>query len=128
MSIEEIITELEKEAEEWGNMAESGCARTDLRKLWKEKADVLLAAIDLLKTNPEAQPNEPLTLEELRGMDGQPVWLDRGPGYGGHCVLVQVWAKSTNIIYLIQANGSVLHLEVEIDNGAKFYRRPPKED
>lgn len=90
---------------------------------WKR---ILLDAAALLRTHPDNQPNRPLTLEELREMDGQPVWIDRGPGYGVGWVLVQVWAKSTNIIYLIQANGSVLQLGVEIENGAKLYRRPPK--
>lgn len=32
-------------------------------------------AIALLKTHPDAQPNAPLTLEELRGMVGEPVWV-----------------------------------------------------
>ena len=41
-------------------------------------------AISALKTHPDAQHNEPLTLEELREMDGEPVrhgrWVDE---YGG---------------------------------------------
>ena len=37
-------------------------------------------AIDALR---RAQPaNEPLTLEDLRGMDGEPVWLKDGIGEG----------------------------------------------
>lgn len=90
-------------------------------------ADVLREAIALLRTHPDAQPNDPLTLEELREMDGRPVWVER-PGYGAHWAMVQVWAKSTNIIYLIYKNGAVLHPQVEIACGAKFYRRPPKDE
>lgn len=100
------------------------CSREELDR----KHEAIHRAIDLLRTHQDNQPNEPLTLEELREMDSQPVWVELGPGYEGRWALVQVWAKSTNIIYLIQANGSVLHLKAEIDNGAKLYRHPPKED
>ena len=70
-------------------------------------------------------PNDPLTLEELREMDGEPVWVDR-PGYGKNWALVNVWAKSTNIIYLTCNNGMVLHPQPELDSGAKIYRRRPE--
>ncbi len=85
------------------------------------------SAIEKLKTHPEAQPNEPLTPEELREMDGQPVWIER-PGYGAKWALVNVWAKATNIIYLTCNNGMPLHPLPELESGAKIYRRPPKEE
>lgn len=66
-----------------------------------------------------------LTLEELREMDGEPVWVER-PGYGKHWALVQVWTKSSNIIYLTCSNGMVVHPQPEIDSGAKIYRRKPE--
>lgn len=91
-------------------------------------ATVIREAVSLLKAHPDSQSNDPLTPEELREMDGQPVWLDRGPGYGEHWALVQIWAKSTNLIYFILNNGSSLYLKAEIDNGTKIYRRPPKEN
>ena len=72
------------------------------------------------------QANDPLTLEELREMDGEPVWVER-PGYGKNWALVNVWAKSTNIIYLTCNNGMVLHPQPELDSGAKIYRRRPEE-
>lgn len=132
MSIEEIIKVLEQEracvARQGDGGCDRDCARCDLLMDDKVILEAYDAAIALLRTHPDAQPNEPLTLEELREMDGQPVWVERGPGYEGRWVLVQVWAKSTDIIYLIQANGSVLHLGVEINNGAKIYRHPPKEE
>ncbi|WP_251447101.1 hypothetical protein [Vermiculatibacterium agrestimuris] len=61
MSIEDIIDSLE-ELEKYG--VDMECDRMVLRR-----------AIALLRTHPAAQPDEPLTLEELRGMDGDPVWL-----------------------------------------------------
>lgn len=70
-------------------------------------------------------PNDPLTLKELREMDGEPVWVER-PGYGKNWALVNVWAKSTNIIYLTCNNGMVLHPQPELDSGAKIYRRRPE--
>ena len=71
-------------------------------------------------------PNDPLTLEEMREMGGEPVWVER-PGYGKNWALVNVWAKSTNIIYLTCNNGMVLHPQPELDSGAKIYRRKPEE-
>lgn len=71
-------------------------------------------------------PNDPLTLEELREMDGEPVWVER-PGYESRWALVQVWAKSTDVIYLMLNNGVVLYPQVELDSGAKIYRRKPEE-
>lgn len=123
-SINQIIVGLESVAEHAEVMSKTP-GWSAMAGTYREEASLLREAIALLRTHPDAQHNEPLTLEELREMDGQPVWIDRGPGYGAGWVLVQVWAKSTNIIYLIQANGSVLQLGVEIKNGAKFYRRPP---
>lgn len=83
--------------------------------------------VTIIKTAPtiEVPPNDPLTLEELREMDGEPVWVER-PGYGKNWALVNVWAKSTNIIYLTCNNGMVLHPQPELDSGAKIYRRKPE--
>lgn len=71
-------------------------------------------------------PNPPLTLDQLREMDGEPVWVER-PGYGKKWALVHVWAKSTNVIYLTYSNGSSSILQVELDCGGKIYRRKPEE-
>lgn len=73
------------------------------------------------------EPNDPLTLEDLREMDGDPVWVER-PGCGARWALVQVWVKSTSIIYLTCNNGMVLHTQPELESGAKIYRRKPEEE
>lgn len=70
--------------------------------------------------------NFPLALEELLEMDGEPVWVER-PGYGKNWALVNVWAKSTNIVYLTCNNGMVLHLKPELASGTKIYRHRLKE-
>ena len=71
----------------------------------KEALDMAIAAL--------SQPNEPLTLEELRGMDGKPVWFDTIKRWG--IVIV----RSTEV--------SVLTKSGEFDvTRLKFYRRPPE--
>lgn len=127
MSIEEIIKALKetvyqnecsvKYAKAHGIDYIADSIRRDIRTLrW---------AIALLKTHPDAQPNEPLTLEELREMDGQPVWThsDIFPCDCGWRVIKRI----------------VVDSDVEFTDGWSFgfdgygknwlaYRRPPKED
>lgn len=71
-------------------------------------------------------PNPPLTLDELREMDGEPVWLE----WGGHpqtgWALVRVWLKAENIIYLTYFNGSTDSLQLVMKCGGKIYRRRPE--
>ena len=43
--------------------------------------------IELLENYP-SPPNDPLTLEELREMDGEPVWIAKMDGSGGVWMLV----------------------------------------
>jgi len=54
--------------------------------------------IDAFDSAPEveAEPlptNDPLTLEELRGMDGEPVWIVPMRGSGGFCTWMLVDAE-----------------------------------
>ena len=61
------------------------------------------------------QPNEPLTLEELREMDGEPVWFDT--------------IKRWGIVRVCGYGISVLTKSGEYDvTRMKFYRRPPEEE
>ena len=68
MTIDEIIEKLQ-EAVDLGDSPHRGPFGTFIRK------EYLGEAIRVLKTHPDAQPNEPLTLEELREMEGEPVWV-----------------------------------------------------
>lgn len=106
MSIEEIIETLEG----FQRMSEgiSGVVND------AERAQALREAIALLRTHPEAQPNEPLTLEELREMDGKPVW-----GADGQLYIVNV----ENDYAADKHRGFRMLWTREF-----FYRRPPKED
>lgn len=58
-------------------------------------------------------PNEPLTLEQLRKMDGEPVWVDT--------------IKRWGIVRVCGYGISVLTKSGEYDvTRMKFYRRPPE--
>lgn len=65
-------------------------------------------------------PNEPLTLEQLREMGGEPVWLDDEKTWA----LLQVW-DDDNIDAVFPMPIGCFHAESVI--GKKIYRRPPEE-
>ncbi|WP_312637156.1 hypothetical protein [Oscillibacter sp.] len=56
----------------------------------REYEAVELAVAELRRAQPS---NEPLTLDELRGMDGEPVWLKDGIGEGWFLVSAVVGSK-----------------------------------
>lgn len=58
--------------------------------------------------------NEPLTLEQLREMDGEPVWVEQQAAWG----LVEVHKNRVYIIGLDFESGYSLHWNI--------YRRPPE--
>lgn len=109
LGIEQIIEGLD--LEDWDDEL--------LLHLGEHLSLVVRAAIAKLKTHPDAQPNKPLTENQLEMMDGQPVWLDINEG---------MWA-------LVEACGPTLKLW--LDRGGhydarrfigKIYRRPPKKN
>ena len=59
-------------------------------------------------------PNEPLTIEQLREMDGEPVWVEQQAAWG----LVEVHKNRVYIIGLDFESGYSLHWNI--------YRRPPE--
>ena len=61
-------------------------------------------------------PNEPLTLEQLREMDGEPVWFDTIKRWG----IVKVCQDGT---FLLTKSGE---FEVGYITRRKYYRRPPE--
>lgn len=68
--------------------------------------------------------NDPLTMEELREMDGEPAYLSFGPGCG-EWVLV-IWHEQKPM--LRHKNGAPALISFALDMGGKLYRYPPKED
>ena len=65
------------------------------------------------------QPNEPLTLDELREMDGHPVWVNDEKTYA----ILQVW-DDDNIDAIFSKPRGYIHAKDAI--GMKIYRRPPE--
>ena len=118
MSIEEIIDKLEEMAADREETILPGC-------LWYDEIVPLREAIALLRTHPEAQPNEPLTLEELLEMDGEVVYLAEdhkwwivstkfeGPWENGIPCGVDKWGAGTSLSLLARCG---------------VYRRPPKKE
>ncbi len=119
MTVEEAIKILEYPVYKWS-------LDWDDRDDGLSYSDAIQMAIDALKSQHSVEDNPPLTLEELREMDGEPVWVER-PGYDKRWALVQVWAKSTNVIYFTYNNGLTSIVQVELDCGGLAYRRKPEE-
>lgn len=93
-----------------------------------DNREALRAAIEKLRTHPDAQPNEPLTLEDLRGMVGQPVWVEvkRGVCPSGWSLVLRV--TEGGVVFLAR-NGTLYGLLKENwAEGVQLYRRPPKEE
>lgn len=76
MKIEEVIKQLESIADHTRSMA----ASLDADEIWKEDSDALEFALTALRSMQEA--GEPLSLEQLREMDGKPVWIVEYPDWG----------------------------------------------
>ena len=64
-------------------------------------------------------PNEPLTFEEHREMDGKPVWLDDEKTWG----ILQVWDDNNVDAVFLRPRGCI---RVKSVIGKKIYRRPPE--
>lgn len=92
--------------------------------------DQMRAAIEVvrsaLRAQRETEKNEPLTLEELKQMDGHPVYVKR-QGYGELWALVYAFWKSRGIIHLTYSNGASDSAEFLLNDGAEIYRHPPGE-
>lgn len=96
----------------------------------EEAVEALSLAISTLRAQQEAEKNEPLTLEQLLEMDGQPVWVEHPDGYkhyNGWTLVFVSWKvqKQVRVTYATGGSGDVSLL---LDDGAKIYRRPPEKE
>ena len=80
---------------------------------------VISAVAVLDKTPTLTPPNELLTPEQLREMDGEPVWIDDEKTWA----LLQVW-DGDNIDAVFPMPRGCFHAENVI--GKKIFRRPPE--
>ena len=84
----------------------------------KEALDIAIAALD--------PPNEPLTLEQLRGMDGEPAWWDDGEGSCWGIISVDsvgMWGGTP----FFRGRWRQVNFEYNIEERKmRIYRRPPE--
>ena len=87
-----------------------------------------MAAFGIMQSMPtvdyQKTPNEPLSIEQLRQMDGQPVWVD-DENDKKTWALLQVWGDE-NIDAVFPMPRGCFHAESVI--GKKIYRCPPEEE
>lgn len=67
----------------------------------------------------DEQPNDPLTLEELRGMDGEPVWVTPG----GFWALVHIAPAG---VLLMENSGELANADGWMEHMGPIYRRKPE--
>lgn len=86
---------------------------------WYDNADRDLAEDMLLRMPTLTPPNKPLTLEQLREMDGQPVWDSSLRCWG----IVKSESEKDGDVFLQTKSG-----EFGLDplGRVKIYRRPPE--
>lgn len=77
-------------------------------------------AVSILRVRTDTPPNDPLTLEELREMDGEPVWITPG----GFWALVI--ASPGERVRLICNDGERVFADKEIELVGPIYRRRPE--
>lgn len=114
-----------------------------LMSLLDESADHVYEGIvteEALPNDPDSSPetsqalkgsqSDPsrLTLEQLREMDGEPVWVVEPNGYPPRWGLVY-WCRKNkrNIVYVTINNGASICAETSMAAGVKIYRRKPEE-
>lgn len=109
MSVEDAIIWLEKAIQEFERMIDEHSLLTDEEgyKELREGNKMRKFILGLLKNHPDNQPNEPLTADELKKMVGQLVYYPDA----------EEWKVVDK--FAIQA---------VFCDGAKLYRRPPKEE
>ena len=82
---------------------------------WEQINEAIDMAITVL-----SPPNKPLTLEELREMDGEPVWVTPT----GFWALVI--SKRGQRVQLMCSDGETVWADKEIELVGPVYRRPPE--
>lgn len=91
--------------------------------------DGLKYVLDLIEKPPTlTPPNEPLTLDELREMDGEPVYIVFSPDVDGE--KLQFWAlvavDEWDDVYLANKDEWAFNYEEFLEDVEAIYRRPPE--
>lgn len=114
MSVAEIVNELTALAYRLDSMRSHQATTEGLKT-----TAVLREAAAILSTHPDAKPNDPLTLEELREMDGEPVWISSKASQYGSYWLVSVCG---DLISFRNRGGYSFTLEEIMRWGDRIYR------
>ena len=106
----EIITMAKKAADAWRN--------TDT---YHQAAQIIDMLVEELEQNPTlTPPNEPLTLEQLREMDGEPVYIPE----------IECWVlvkREQNTLLFTFSDGRQCPASEWYEQVGPVYRRPPGE-
>ena len=93
----------------------------DVRLCTDEQVDRFQTALYMAISALRAEPTgDALTLEQLRGMDGQPVWVTP---LGFWALVI---AKPGERVRLISNDGETVWADKEIELVGPVYRRPPE--
>ena len=110
MSRAEIITLAKNAADAWRG--------TDT---YHQAAQIIEMLVSELEGEPTlTPPNDPLTIEELREMNGEPVWVTP---LGFWALVI---AKHDERVKLISNDGEIVYADKEIELVGPVYRRPPE--
>lgn len=118
MSIDEIANELNQLAYRLDSMRNYQATTEGLKT-----TKALREAAAMLQSNHNGKTNAPLTLDELREMDGKPVFI-KSPGHLGYWALVE--EASDGNIYFTASNGMGTPAKIALRYGGKIYRRKPE--
>lgn len=130
MSIEESIKVLDEIAEGFEKLSEDVCARADIKAMWEGRAKGIRQAIAVINAHLRGQPNDPMTLSELREMDGEPVWVVFTPDADGE--RLTIWAlvsvdEENDEVFLQNSIGGRSSYEEVREKVEAIYRRRPEE-
>lgn len=105
----------QRQAYEWAK-------NQDYQSVAARYAKILAGLVDEIAT-----PNEPLTLEQLREMDGEPVYIVFSPDVDGE--KLQFWAlvavDEWDDVYLANKDEWAFNYEEFLEDVEAIYRRPP---
>lgn len=123
MTREEVIQRFEKMKADADRHVEYFEGNLNVQSAFRKTAEMYNIALSALREQEErenAEPqaiDKPLTIEELRQMDGEPVWLDVASGVWG-------LVDSDDSVVWLDRGGSIDLRAL----GGKAYRRKPKEN
>lgn len=127
MTAIELIQALRQMSVETGSLVCLDCEHE--HKCGIHGCAIMRTAADLLEQLIAEPPNELLTLEELRGMDGEPVWCKDNTVDAGIIRLAEDWATERLEAHFwtfdAEGNPRCYNVRLMLEMGANFYRRKP---